>query len=261
MTANTMILAVVCVAGLLPTTLKAAEASLDLPVNSAYVWRGQVYNDEPVFEPSLNVATKYGLSFNTWANFNLTDNLGNDSEKEFNEVDLTVSYDVPVEVLDLTVGAAEYTYPHQTIQDGGGRVRATPGTREVFVTVGKNDFPLSPSASVYYDCDEVNGFYGLVSVSRGFEVTKEFSVDATLSLGAADTDYNETYFGVDDNVLNDGNVKVSASYTLSKSISLGGYVMYTYLLDSSIRDAAKANDAYFNKGDILSGGVSVGYGF
>jgi outer membrane scaffolding protein for murein synthesis (MipA/OmpV family) len=166
-----------------------------------------------------------------------------------------------VEVLDLTVGIAEYTYPHQTIQDGDGSVRATPGTREVFVTVGKEDLPLSPSASVYYDCDEVNGFYGLMSVSQGFEVTKGFSVDATLSLGAANTDYNETYFGVDENALNDGNMKVGASYTVNDSISLGGYVMYTYLLDSSIRDAAKENDALFNKGNILSGGISFGYSF
>ena len=239
----------------------AADASLDLPVNSAYVWRGQVYNDEPVFEPSLTVSTKNGLSFNTWANFDLTDNLGKDSEKEFNEVDLTVSYDVPVEVLDLTVGAVEYTYPHQTVQDDDGSARATPGTREVFVTVGKESMPFSPSASVYYDCDEVNGFYGMVSMSHGFEITKEFSVDATLSLGAANTDYNETYFGLDDNALNDGNVKVGASYIFNDSISLGGYVMYTCLLDSSIRDAAKANDAYFNKGDILFGGVSFGYNF
>jgi hypothetical protein len=261
MTVSKIILSVVCIAGLLPTTLKAAEASLELPVNSAYVWRGQVYNNEPVFEPSLTVSTKYGLSFNTWANFNLTDNLGKDSEKEFNEVDLTVSYDLPLEILDLTVGVVEYTYPHQTIQDDDDSVRASPGTREVYVTVGKEDLPLSPSAGVYYDCDEVNGVYGLVSVRQDFEVTKEFSIDATLSLGAANTDYNEAYFGLDDNALNDGNVKVGASYTLNESLSFNGYVMYTYLLDSSIRDAAKANDAYFNKGDILSGGVSLGYNF
>jgi len=261
MTVMRIMLAVVCMVGVLPTTLKAAEASLDMAVNSAYVWRGQVLNDETVIEPSLTVSTKYGLSFNTWANFNLTDSLGKDSEREFNEVDLTVSYDVPVEVLDLTVGVGEYTYPHQTIQDGDGSVRATPGTREVFVTLGKENLPLSPSASVYYDCDEVNGFYGLVSVSQGLEVTKELSVDATLSVGAANNDYNQTYFGVDDNALNDGNAKLGATYAFSDALSLGGYVMYTYLLDSSIRDAAKANDAYFNKGDILSGGVSLGYSF
>lgn len=248
-------------AGLLPVHLKAAEANLDLPVNSAYVWRGQVYNDEPVFEPSLTVSTKYGLSFNTWANFNLTDSLGKDSEKEFNEVDFTVSYDVPVEGMDLAVGAVEYTYPHQTVQDDDGNTRATPGTREVFATVGKKELPLSPSASVYYDCDEVNGFYGVASMSQGFEVTKELNVDVTLSLGAADADYNETYFGVDDYALNDGNIKVGAGYAFSESLSLNGYVMYTYLMDSSIRDAAEENSAYFNKGDILSGGVSLGYSF
>jgi outer membrane scaffolding protein for murein synthesis (MipA/OmpV family) len=107
----------------------------------------------------------------------------------------------------------------------------------------------------------VNGFYGLVSVSHGFEITKEFNIDATLSLGAANTDYNETYFGVDENALNDGNMKVGASYTVNDWISLGGYVMYTYLLDSSIRDAAKENDALFNKGNILSGSISFGYSF
>lgn len=261
MSASRILCMVLCMVGLLPNVLKAADVSLELPLNSAYVWRGQVYNDEPVFEPSLTVSTAYGLSFNTWANFNLTDNLGKDSEKEFNEVDLAVSYDLPVNMLDLAVGICEYTYPHQTIQDEEGNSRVTPGTREVYVTAGKEDLPFSPSASLYYDCDEVNGFYGMVSLSHALEITKEFSIEAMVSVGAANADYNEAYFGMDDNALNDGNAKVGAEYALNESISFGGYIMYTYLLDSSIRDAAKDTEAYFNKGDILSGGISLGYSF
>ena len=261
MKVSKIIVVALCAVSLLPATLFAAEASLDLPVNSAYVWRGQVLNDEPVFEPSLTVSTEYGLTLNTWANFNLTDSLGKESENNFNEVDLTVSYDIPVEVVDLTVGAAEYTYPNQTAADEEGTAFALPSTREAFVSVGKEALLLSPSATLYYDFEAVDAFYGVVSVGHGFEATKELSFDITVSIGAGDSDYNAYYFGVDDSALNDGTAKLGASYAFSESLTVSAYAMYTYLLDSDIRDAAKDNDVYFNKGDILSGGVSLGYGF
>ena len=145
-----IIVALVCMASLMPATLMAAEATLDLPVNSAYVWRGQVLNNEAVFQPSVSVSAENGLSFSTWANWNLTDSLGESSKNEFNEVDLTVSYDVPVEVIDLSVGAAEYEYPNQTVAaaDETSSAFALPSTREAFVSLGKEDLILSPSATV-----------------------------------------------------------------------------------------------------------------
>ena len=256
-------LALGCALSILPLAAGAAETVLQVDALSAYVWRGQVLNDEAVFQPSLNVAASNGLSFNTWANWNLTDSLGENSKNEFNEVDLTVSYDVPVKVVDLTVGAAEYEYPNQTVAaaDETSSAFALPSTREAFVSVGKEDLLLSPSATVYYDFGAVNAFYGLISISQSFEATKELSFDVTLSVGAGDSDYNTYYFGVDKVKLNDGNAKLGASYAFTESLSVSAYAMYTYLLDSSIRDSAKENDAYFNKGDILSGGVSLAYGF
>jgi outer membrane scaffolding protein for murein synthesis (MipA/OmpV family) len=265
MKVSKIILATLCAVSLLPATLRAAEANLDLPVNSAYVWRGQVLNDEAVFQPSLTASADNGLSFNAWSSFNLTDSLGKGLEREFSEVDLLGSYDVPVKVVDLTIGAVEYLFPNQTLvtenEDGTTSSASVPSTREAFVTVGKEDLLLSPSASVYYDFGQVNGYYGMVSVSQGYEVTKELALSATLSVGAGNSDYNQTYFGVDDTALNDGNAKLGASYAFNESLTVSAYAMYTYLLDSDIRDAAKSNDVYFNKGDILSGGVSLGYGF
>lgn len=258
-----IIVALVCMASLLPATLMAAEATLDLPVNSAYVWRGQVLNDEAVLQPSLSVSAENGLSFSTWANWNLTDSLGESSKNEFNEVDLTVSYDVPVEVIDLSVGVADYEYPNQTVAaaDETSSAFALPSTREAFVSVGKEDLILSPSLGVYYDFGQVNAFYALIGVSQGYDVSEELSLTASLSVGAADSDYNSYYFGVDSAKLNDGNAKLGATYAFSEAISVSAYAMYTYLLDSAIRDAAKENDAYFNKGDIFSGGVSLAYDF
>jgi hypothetical protein len=260
-----IVVTVLSVASLLPATSQAAEANLDLPVNSAYVWRGQVLNDEAVFQPSLTASAENGLSFNTWASFNLTDSLGTDLENEFSEVDLLASYAVPVEVVDVTVGAAEYLFPNQTLvtenEDGTTTSASVPSTREAFVTVGKEDLTLSPSATLYYDFGQVNAFYGLLSVSQGYEVSKELSLNATLSIGAGDSEYNTYYFGKDNAALNDGNAKLGASYALNEALTLNAFAMYTYLLDTSIRDAAKQNAAYFNKGEILSGGVSLAYGF
>ena len=265
MRAVRMIALVLCAAALLPATLQAAEATLDVPLNSAYVWRGQVLNNEAVVQPSLDVAAENGLTFNTWASFNLTDSLGEDLKNEWSEVDLLVKYDLPIEVVDLTVGVAEYLFPNQTSvtenEDGTTDSSALPSTREAFVTVGKEDLLLSPSATLNYDFKEVNAFYGLVSISQGYDATDKLSLDATLSVGAGDTEYNKYYFGVDEAKLNDGNIKLGASYAFTEALSLNAYAMYTYLLDSEIRDAAKENDAYFNKGDILSGSVSLGYTF
>ncbi len=251
MRASKMMIAVLCIASLLPATLQAAEANLDLSVNSAYIWRGQVLNDEPVFQPTVTVSAENGLSFETWANWNLTDSLGKSTEHDFNEIDLTVSYDIPVEVVDVTVGVSEYAFPNQT----------EPSTREFFMTVGKADFPLSPSASVYYDFEEVDGFYGTASIAHSIEATKKLTLDASLSIGIGDSDYNNYYFGIDDVALNDGNAMMGVTYAFNESLTVSGFAMYTVLLDSDIRDAASESDAYFKKGDIFSGGVSLGYSF
>ena len=70
----------------------SAEASL--AYHTAYVWRGQVLNDESVLDPSLT--TTFGdWSFNTWGSFDLTDN--HKKEGEFAEIDLTLSYAVPLD--------------------------------------------------------------------------------------------------------------------------------------------------------------------
>jgi hypothetical protein len=67
--------------------------ALDVPVLSAYVWRGQVLVDDPVVQPTFTVA-KGGFSINWWGNFNLDDNATGD-DFEFSEHDITLSYAAP----------------------------------------------------------------------------------------------------------------------------------------------------------------------
>lgn len=263
MTRRTLAVLALCSIALLPLVAGAAEASLDAQVNSAYLWRGQLLNDEAVFQPSLTVSTDYGLSFNTWGSFNLTDSLGEDADQEFTEVDLTVSYALPIEAVDAEIGVAEYVFPHATtvvFAEDESTIAAVsyPDTREVFARLGLKTL-LAPTLYVAYDFDEAEAFYGSIGVSHGVDVTEAFNAELALSLGAGDSDYNLYYFGIDDEALNDATATLTLTYAISESVSLGGYVTYMKLVDSDIEDAADAT--YFNDGDEVVGGGTLSYTF
>jgi hypothetical protein len=248
------------VLSLLPLAAGAADATLQADVLSAYVWRGQVLNDELVVQPSLTAETDYGLSLNVWGNFNTTDRVSPENEREFSEIDLNAAYSRRVSFFTLGVGFYQYLFPNQTVTDDvtSNSAAALP-TREVYVSAALEDVILQPTLTVYYDVDAVNGFYGSLGISHSFELTKELSLDLSASIGAADSEYNSVYFGVDEDALNDGNARASVSYALMESLTLTGYIQYTTLLDSDIKDAADVT--YFNEGDIVWGGGSLAYSF
>jgi hypothetical protein len=51
----------------LPLAASAADANAYADVLSAYVYRGQIGNDEAVFQPGLDVAGPLGLGYSFWA--------------------------------------------------------------------------------------------------------------------------------------------------------------------------------------------------
>jgi len=261
-----VVAAAFCLATSMPGAL-GAEANLDVYANSKYLWRGQMLNDEPVVQPGLTATASNGLSFNVWGNYNLTDARSETTDRKFDEVDLTASYAVPIEDLNLEVGIMQYLFPHQgsvqaSTAANGSTIPALkfPDTREVYVSAGLNSI-LKPTAKVYYDFDQVEGFYGVASISHGIRLTESMTTDLTLSLGAADSDYNSYYFGVNEDALNDGDATLSLSYELNKAWSFGGYVQYARLLDGRIREAANTASGYFNHDDMVVCGVHAKYDF
>ena len=58
---------------ILPQNAPAAEASVYTDFLSAYVIHGQIWNDEPVFQPGVDVAGPWGLGYSFWANMDLSD--------------------------------------------------------------------------------------------------------------------------------------------------------------------------------------------
>jgi uncharacterized protein (TIGR02001 family) len=124
------------------TATYGADATLSLDVASAYVFRGATYNDGLVLQPGMEVGGLAGLTFGVWGNLDLDDYDGTLEKGEFSELDPYVSYDLPVEIVDLSVGYTEYTYPMGANAD-----------REASVSIGKSAGPVDLAADVFYGVD------------------------------------------------------------------------------------------------------------
>jgi len=235
--------ALVAMAG---TQATAADVTAGVDVNSAYVWRGITFNDSFVAQPSVDVAHESGLGFNVWGNYDLDDySTGGQTivdSGEFSEIDLTVSYAVPVEGFDLGVGLIEYLFPE---------AGADTNTREVYAAVGFDlGGGLSTGGFIAYDFDEIEDFYANISAAYGHDVSEELSVELAGLIGFAGNDFSS---GTDSGA-HEWQVSLSGAYALSDATELGAFVTYTDSVDDDVLvDAAADVDVF--------GGVSVYYSF
>lgn len=205
------------------------SVNVDLPLLSAYVWRGQVLNDEAVFQPSITVA-KDGFSLNVAENVNLT-NISTEHAPEATETDLTFSYSTRIHSLAASIGWIEYLFSNQPV----------PGTREVFVSAGLPDLPGSPTIAAYHDFKEINGTYFVLSTgySKTFD-TDKVTIGLSGSVGYGSAAYNKGYFGIDSASFNDLTLGLTASIKAADNLTVTPIVQYVTLLDSDIRNAAKS---------------------
>jgi len=224
------------------------DATLD--IFSAYIWRGCVLNDRPVWQPAGTVSYSTGdygtFSAGLWANADMTDRMGHTTGAGLNEIDYTVSYAINVADFSFEVGNIWYTFPKASGQDYYN------STREVYASVAYNNDIVTPSVSLYYDYDLMEGFYGNVALNKEFALSDQLTLGLDVALGAGDDDYM-AYLGTDDAGLMDFTADVYLSYAVTDAVSVGAKLAWMSLVDSAARDV----DAYNDK-DILWGGVSLG---
>jgi hypothetical protein len=230
------------------------EASVDLAVFSAYVWRGQVLTEDVVAQPSLTVS-KYGFTLNWWGNFNFDDDATGD-EYEFSEHDISISYGTtcPLTGADLSLGIVNYDFPNVLVDDGAGNNSLVMDTVEAQLIIAFSEVLLAPTLLVAYDFKEGDGFYFNFGLSHSLELAEKVSLGLSASIGFADSDYNTYYFGVDDSAFNDANIGVELPIALTENLTITPSLTYTFLVDSDIEDAAEG--LYLDK-DQLWGGVTA----
>ena len=162
----------------------ALDGRMDLTLQSAYVWRGMVLNDEPVFQPSLTVSGG-GFSGSVWGNLNLTSDNG--YRGEASEIDYWLAYTLSGEDLDWTLTYYAYTFPHTS----------GVSTQEVWANVTYKTAPFSPSLTAIRDVNAIRGWYFLLTGSQDLGFLKTRASDGlvlTLNLGHGTKEYCRGYF-------------------------------------------------------------------
>jgi hypothetical protein len=240
-----ILLALVAVAAFGGMSAQAGEGT-DLTISgqldwaSKYVWRGILVNDDAVVQPSVTVGYSLGdagdLSLNIWGNID-TNNAYN-REDNFQEVDYTLAYSKALdECYTLGAGAIVYDFPGQ----------GTPTTTELFVTLAAA-VPLSPVLSVYYDIDEVDGWYVNLAGSHEIalaDIHENLSLILASSIGWGSEDWIGAYTGVNDAALVAISPSATVTYTASEKLSFSWYAKYDYLLDNDVRNAVAADASNF----------------
>lgn len=224
----------------------AADATLGLDVNSAYVWRGITFNDGMVAQPSLDV-TNGSFGVNVWGNYDIDDYGDTLDDNEFSEVDLTVYYGFNVQSLEISLGVIEYLFPA-----AGG------STHEAYVSLG---LPLLGGFSIgtdfYYDFDEVDGYYVDLGLTYDRELFEHLRIEVGARAAYADKDF-AVYYGGTDSGFYDYTISLSASYAATQALTITAGINYTDSLD----DDALPDGKYGTGVDTNTyGGIGLAYAF
>jgi uncharacterized protein (TIGR02001 family) len=221
-----------------------AEGDVSVEVTSdfmsKYVWRGQNVTDDWSFQPGVS-ATYGGLTAGFWGALDMTDE--NDESGQFIEYDYYLDYSGQIDdTFGYSVGAIYYYFP------GGD------ATTELYAGVSV-DTIASPSLTVYYDIEEVDGAY--VALGFGHSIESEelpCGIDLSANLGWGDSSYNDAYWGVDDGELND--LTLSAAFPFEVGpVTVTPSVTYVAVLGSDVSDVAGDDDS------LVYAGVGLAYAF
>lgn len=204
----------------------------DATFASKYVWRGIVFVDDWVAQPSVTAAVG-NFSVNVWADYNLTDQ--NNLKNKFDEIDLTLDYTFGLGDFSIPVGLITYTFPNSTVPD----------TTEIYVGLGY-DWIVSPSVTVYKDIVEANGLYCLGALDYSLELPAPsdmvaWGIDIGVSIGYGNEEHNSFNYGVDEAGWTDMSAYLAIPVGIGEYFSITPGVTYTALVDDDIKDALKAN--------------------
>jgi len=217
----TLAAAMVLLIGMAVTPVLAAEATAEIDFSSAYVWRGQTFNDGLVMQPSIDVAAKNGFGVNVWGNYDIDDYDDSLDSNEFSEIDLTVSYGRTLGKVDVGVGVISYLFPA-----GGSE------TAEVYLSLGMGIAGgLSTELDIYYDIDAIDAFtYANLSLAYAYDITDKLNLEAGAAIGYAGEDFSQAAGG-DDGGLYDYTLSLSLGYTITDAWSASAGVTYVNALD------------------------------
>lgn len=208
----------------------------DFSLSTDYLWRGLVINDECVFQPSFTLTKPLGQSgsllFNVWGNFDLTDFIA--TKNKFSEIDFIASYNLSIGTLRFQAGIIHYTFPNTDSE----------ATSEIFLSTSYalEKIPLTLTLTGYYDFDEIEGFYGSVSLDSVINLSDRLSLELQISAGFGNPQFNLGYFGLSRFSFVDGFISSVWNYAFSELLSVSVGAHYLYLFNDSLQNTVSGTD-------------------
>ncbi len=214
----------------------------ELDLNSRYVWRGVALSQGPVAQPSVWF-TLGDFTFTPWANIVLW---GEDDKWQFNELDLTLSYEKEWLGIEVSPSLAYYFYPNQ---------EDAPSTAELGLELSRSIGPVDVSTSHAVDLRAYRGaYYGTIGLEYEQELTSELGAELSVEAGLGSARFNESNFKVNKTALNAIGAEVSLEWSPAGLFYLRPHVNLSALVDSGLREAAET-------GTLFTAGLAIGKEF
>lgn len=240
------------------------DLSTELAFYSAYVWRGQILFDRPVWQPAQNVFLKLGedaeygaLKARFWANFAIDGNKPPHRFGGMSIVDERVGYvKTFLDCLDFDVGAIFYQFPNR-------HSRGMRETDEAIAGVKWRNPYVTPSFYVWWDFDENghnddNALFFDFDFTRSFAITDDLSLNLGSGFGVANGSYMDHYTrgGVDGVAFNYFHNDLGLWYKITGNVKVGASLTYFYNLSRQVRHSSYDMHEHYNAG-ILRGGFHL----
>jgi len=220
---------------------------------SKYIWRGAALNEDPVFQPSVNVSYEK-FTATIWGNLEFTDIYGN--KDQFTEIDYVLDWTneftvLGFKIISYSLGVSHFTFPSTMLKD----------TTELYAGLTLGFLPLSPSIKANFDVDEAKGTYLQLGLSESImKITtlagKPVGLDLGANIGWGSSSYNRYYWGKSDGRFNDLTLSAGFPIEISKNLSIVPSLNYATIFDSGVR----GTNAYGDNHNFFAG-VRLAYAF
>ena len=255
----TLILALILSSSIVIAEEDKPTASADVGVFDKYVWRGyELSDDSVVIQPSTTISYK-DFSFNLWGN--LDTRMDDDTHSnQFNEIDMTLSYDKEIGLVCL--GAGYIYYGLDGIDD----------LEEIYLSIGI-DTILSPTLTAYREIAYAPAWYFSFGLSHSFELPKDITLDLAGSVGyyySDDADdlseYNSQLELSNDppdpyRSFHDGLVSIGLTVPITEYITISPVVSYSFPLTGDADNHIAAMNAHSDDSDYMYAGATLSISF
>ncbi|MFC1539217.1 hypothetical protein ACFL6H_07325 [Candidatus Latescibacterota bacterium] len=200
---------------------------IDGMVLSRFVWRGEMWTDDPVLWHTATIRCGGFRSYNFF-NIDLTDI--NHDRFECNEYDFIIDYTFPFGDVTVAPGVLHFSSPTNFFEP----------TTKITLQI-KSALPFNPGLRIRVDPEKSSGSYFIFDFSNSFKVRKiPYPINLYGSIGASQPRYYRSYLD-DQNKLTDILIGFNIPIDIGYGLTLSPAFEFTSLVEKSVRKAQEEN--------------------